>query len=56
MFLTCLVRLHLCTILGCDITALKDSVFEQKISYCQANRAEATETAKLRPFSKIAIL
>lgn len=50
MFLTCLVRLHLCTILGCDITAPKDGVFK-KISYCQANRAEATETAKLRPFS-----
>lgn len=30
MFLTCLVRLHLCTILGCDITAPKDSVFKQK--------------------------
>jgi len=51
MFLTCLVQLRLCTILGYDITALKDNVFKRKISYCEANRVEAPETAKLRPFS-----
>lgn len=51
MFLTCLVQLRLCTTLGCDITALKDSVFKRKICYCEANRVEAPETAKLSLFS-----